>query len=377
MPIEPTPAPSTATDRIAIVHDYFTQRGGAERLVGDLARLLPAASIHTSVYDPDRLPVALRSVRIRATPLQRLRRHGVPLTLLAPLLPTAFGRMPLDGTTIVVSSTTAFAHHVRPPDDALHVAYCHAPPHFLWDTDDYFHGRPIRARALSPALAILRRADRAAARRVDAYIANSAYTAGRIRDAYDREATVVHPPIDTAAFAPSLERSGRFLLVARLRRHKRIDLAVEAATRHGWPLDIIGEGPDEATLRGAAGPTVRFLGRLSDEAVARAMARCVALIVPGTEDFGMTMAEVQAAGRPPVAFARGGALEIVRDGQTGFLFGEPTVDALAEAMRRSMATNLDPDRLVASAQRFDRTRFDVEMLAVLAVALGRPVEVGP
>ena len=186
------------------------------------------------------------------------------------------------------------------------------------------------------------------------------------------DATVVYPPVDTAAFAPDPERSGRFLVVARLRRHKRIDLAVEAATRHGWPLDVIGEGPDEAALRRAAGPTVRFLGRLPDEAVARAMARCIALIVPGTEDFGMTMAEVQAAGRPPVAFARGGALEIVRDGETGFTFDEPTAEALAAAMRRSMADELDPDALVASARRFDRARFDAGMLAVLATALGRP-----
>ena len=186
--------------------------------------------------------------------------------------------------------------------------------------------------------------DRAAARRVDAYVANSAYTAERIREAYDRDATVVYPPVDTAAFAPDPERSGRFLVVARLRRHKRIDLAIEAATRHGWPLDVIGEGPDEAALRRAAGPSVRFHGRLPDEAVARAMARCIALIVPGTEDFGMTMAEVQAAGRPPVAFARGGALEIVRDGETGFTFDEPTAESLAAAMRRSMADELDPRR---------------------------------
>ena len=223
---------------------------------------------------------------------------------MAPLLPTAFGRMPLEDATVVISSTSAFAHHVRPPDDAVHVAYCHAPPHFLWDAADYFHGRPMAGRALAPALAVLRRSDRAAARRVDAYVANSAYTAERIRDAYDLDATVVYPPVDTAAFAPDPERSGRFLVVARLRRHKRIDLAVEAATRHGWPLDVIGEGPDEAALRRAAGPSVRFHGRLPDEAVARAMATCIALIVPGTEDFGMTMAEVQAAGRPPVAFAR-------------------------------------------------------------------------
>jgi len=361
--------------RIAIVHDYFTQQGGAERFVGDLARLLPTATIHTSVFDRERLPESLRAAGIRATPLQRLRRRGVPLGLLAPVLPTAFGRMRLDGAEVVISSTSAFAHHVRPPDGAVHIAYCHSPPHFLWGSDDYFRGRGATARLLSPGLEILRRSDRAAARRVDAYVANSRYTAERIRQTYGRESTVVCPPIDIGAFVPDPERSGRFLLVSRLRRHKRIELAIEAAATGGWPLDIIGEGPDEPSLRRAAGPTVRFLGRLSDEQVRAAMARCVALIVPGTEDFGLTMAEVQAAGRPPVAFARGGALEIILDGETGFLFAEPTGASLAEAMRRAMATDLDTDALIRSARRFDRARFDADLLAVLAVAGGRRASV--
>jgi glycosyltransferase involved in cell wall biosynthesis len=285
--------------------------------------------------------------------------------------------MRLDGAGVVISSTTAFAHHVRPPDDAIHIAYCHSPPHFLWGSEDYFRGRAVMGRLLWPALEILRRTDRAAAHRVDVYLANSRYTADRIRQVYGREAAVVYPPIDTGALAPDPERSGRFLVVSRFRRHKRIDLAIEAATANGWPLDIIGQGPDEPSLRRAAGPTVRFLGRLSDEAVRAAMARCVALIVPGTEDFGMTMAEVQAAGRPPVAFARGGALEIVRDGETGFLFDEPTSGSVAEAMRRAMATDLDTDALVRSARRFDRTVFDAELLAVVARVSGPSGSIAP
>jgi glycosyltransferase involved in cell wall biosynthesis len=360
--------PSAA--RIAIVHDYFTQRGGAERLVGEMARVLPEATLHASVVDPEQLPDPLRRRRIRATPLQRVYDRGVPLAALAPLMPTAFGRMHLGGIDVVLSSTTAFAHHVRPPAGAAHVAYCHAPPHFLWSTDDYFRKREIRGRLAAPALAIARRADLAAATRVDRYVANSRATADRIRAVYGREATVVHPPIATDLFEPTDERSGRFLVVSRLRRHKRLDLAIAAATRHDWPLDVIGEGPDEDVLRAAAGPTVRFHRHLSDDAVRDAMARCVALLVPGPEDFGMTMAEVQAAGRPPVAFARGGALEIVDDGATGFLFDEPTVDALAAAMARALETELDRDALVASARRFDRSVFDAGLQAVLAEARG-------
>jgi glycosyltransferase involved in cell wall biosynthesis len=355
--------------RIAIVHDYVTQRGGAERLVGEMARLLPDATVHASVVDREQLPDGLSGRRIRTTPLQRIHERGVPLTAMAPLMPTAFAWMRLDAE-VVLSSTTAFAHHVRPPEGAVHVAYCHSPPHFLWSTDEYFRGRQIRGALAWPALALARRSDLAAAARVDLYVANSTSTAARIREIYGRDARVLYPPIETDRFEPVDERSGRFLVVSRLRRHKRLDLAIEAATRFGFPLDVIGEGPDEEVLRASAGPTVRFHDRSSDETVRAAMARCTALLVPGPEDFGMTIAEVQAAGRPPVAFAQGGALEIVEDGVTGFLFDEPTVESLADAMTRAAQLDLDRGRLVASAHRFDRAVFDDGLSRVLAEARG-------
>jgi len=347
----------------AIVHDYFTQQGGAERFVGELARLFAGATVHTSVFDPEILPETVPANRIRPSRLQRLRSRGVPLQVLAPLLPTAFGRMDLGGSSVVVSSTSAFAHHVRPRPGAVHIAYCHSPPHFLWEAEQYFAERGARGRVLEPALALLRRSDRAAARRVDAYVANSRYTAARILGTYGRRATVIYPPIDAAAFSPSPERSGRFLVVARLRRHKRIELAMEAAARLGCALDIIGDGPDESYLRELGGPGVRFLGRLTDRQVQDAMARCNGLIVPATEDFGLTMAEVQAAGRPPIAFAQGGATEIIRDGETGFLFHDQRVDAVVEAMRQALSVELDVDALVRSALRFDRATFDAEFMA--------------
>ena len=362
----PDGEPESRGGNVAIVHDYFTQHGGAERVVGELARLFPFAMVHTSVFDPDKTPALIGRSRLRATRLQWLRSRGLPLPLLAPVLPRTFRGLELDGANVVISSTSAFAHHVRAPAGAVHVAYCHTPPHFLWEAAEYFRGREGLGRLLRPGLDLLRRADEAAAREVDAYVANSRFTAERILRAYGRPATVIHPPVDTAAFTPVAERSGRFLIVARLRRHKRIDLALEAATRLGWPLDVIGDGPDEAYLRARSGPNIHFVGRLSDDEVGRAMARCTAVIVPGVEDFGLTMAEVQAAGRPPVAFARGGAMEIVRDGETGFLFGAQTVDSIAEAMIRARSILLDPAALVASAKRFDRAVFDAALLAFLA-----------
>jgi glycosyltransferase involved in cell wall biosynthesis len=197
-------------------------------------------------------------------------------------------------------------------------------------------------------------------------VANSRYTAARINANYGREATVLHPPIETRAFRPSAQRSGRFLVVARLRRHKRLELAIEAANRLRVPLDVIGDGPDEPALRAIAGPTIRFLGRRPDTEVRGAMARCTALLVPGTEDFGLTTAEVQAAVRPPIAFAAGGALEIVDDGVTGFLFDEQHPDAVAATMERASRRELDTRALVASAARFDRASFDAGLLAIVA-----------
>jgi len=357
-------APGSAAEepRIALVHDYFTQRGGAELVAARLARLFPEAAMFTSVVDPAALPAGLARGRLRTTSLQRWYAAGLPLRSLAPVLPAAFARLDLGDPAVVISSTSAFAHHVRPPARALHVAYCHAPPRFAWQPDEYFREAPLQRRLLAPALAAMRRLDERAARRVDVYVANSRATADRIARAYRRRAIVIPPPIETDRFTPSTERNGRFLVVSRLRHHKRIDLAIEAAARLSVRLDIIGEGPDEARLRRIAGHTVTFLGRLSDAAVADAMARCVGLVVPAAEDFGMTMAEVQAAGRPPIAFGDGGALEIVEDGTTGFLVREPTADAFVAAMLRACGTPLDPMLLVRSARRFDAARFDRAML---------------
>jgi len=366
----PPPTPARAPG-MAIVHDYFTQRGGAERLVEHLAALLPAATIHAAVVDLDVLPSTLAQRGVRTTPLGRLRRLGVPLRVLAPRLPWAFRSMPVGMPAVIISSSAAFAHHVRPPAGAVLVVYCHTPPRFLWHTDEYFAPSSSQARLAAPALALLRRLDREAAGRADIYVANSAHTAAEIQRVYGRHADVIHPPISTSAFTPTTERSGRFLVVARLKPHKRIDLAIAAANDLGAGLDVIGEGPDLARLRRGAGSTVRFLGRLPDEAVRSAMARCEGLIVPGREDFGMTMAEVQAAGRPPIAFAAGGALEIVRGGETGFLFTEQTPAAIAAAMMRARAAPLDADLLVASASRFDTAVFDAAILGLVERSTAR------
>jgi glycosyltransferase involved in cell wall biosynthesis len=356
--------------RVALVHDYFTQLGGAERVVGTLYEIVQPSIVAASVVDRRLLPAALAGCDVRSSRLQPLLLAGAPLATLAPFLPGAFRALRLDGVDLVVSSTSAFAHHVRAPLGARHLAYVHTPPRFVWQTDEYFREHPAQRRLLGPALAWFRRSDRRAVARVDVLVANSAHTAARLRRIHGRDAVVIHPPVDVGAFRPSDERSGRFLVVARLRPYKRLDLAIAAVARIGTGLDIIGSGPDLGRLRRLAGPSVRFLGRVPDADVARAMAACEGLLVPGGEDFGLTLAEVQAAGRPPIALRAGGALEIVDDGRTGFLAPEPTVEAFAEAMLRAQETTLDPADLAASARRFDIPVFAAAIRAVVAQTVG-------
>jgi len=351
--------------KIALVHDYLTEMGGAERVVEAMTRIFPDAPLYTSAFNPSACP-AFAGLDVRTSFAQTLTTRKSLAKAFFFTLPLAFRSLDLSGYDLVLSSSSGFAHYVRPRPGALHVCYCHNPPRFLWQPDDYFRGKPHLRRTLEPALVGFRRLDRAAARCVGSYLGNSATVVERIRATYGREATVLHPPIDTSLYEPTDERSGRFLVVSRLLPYKRIDLAVEAATSAGLPLDVVGDGPERARLEARAGETVRFLGRLPDDEVQRLLARCTALIQAGEEDFGLTVVEAQAAGRPPIAYASGGALETVEDGITGFVFPEQTVTALVAAMHRALDTKLEPDVLRQAARRFGVEVFTRRLTCVVS-----------
>ncbi len=355
--------------KVTIVHDAFVQTGGGERVAAELVRVFGDAPLYTSAVRREVLPPFLHEHGHRTSFVQPLVERGVPLPALAALLPAAFSRLDIGQVDAVVSSSSAFAHHIRAPAGAAHVCYCHTPPRFLWDAGDYFRSQRARRALTSPGRALYRRLDLAAARRIDLYVANSRHVAARIGRVYGREALVVYPPVEIARFAPIAERSGRFLVVSRLRNQKRIDLAIAAANLAGLPLDIIGDGTERAGLERLAGPTVRFLGPRGDDEVRAAMARSAGVLVPAIQDFGLTLVEAQASGRPPIAFAAGGAIEVVEDGRTGFLFDEQTPESLVRAMRRALQVELAPDPLLASAARFDVGVFRAAIRNAVAMAV--------
>lgn len=353
-------------DGVAIVHDYLNQRGGAERVALELARLWPRAPIYTSLYRPGSTFPEFADRDIRTSFLDRLPvRNG--FRNLFPLYPAAFRALGKLEADLVVASSSGWAHGVRTAPGTTHAVYCHTPARWLY-RDDYLGSGSLRQRLALPLVGAMRRWDVASARRADIYIANSENVRGRIRAAYGFDAEVVHPPVDVDRFTPR-ERGERLLVVSRLLPYKRVDLAIQAANRARLPLDVIGSGPSYGALREMAGPTVRFDRRLDDAEITTLMESCRALLLPGEEDFGITPVEALAAGKPVVAFGAGGALETLQDGFSAAFFREPTPDALLEALRRVEQLETRPEELAAAARPFSPSAFRAGIQAAAQRAL--------
>jgi glycosyltransferase involved in cell wall biosynthesis len=260
----------------------------------------------------------------------------------------------------VISSSSGWAHSVRTAPHTFHVVYCHAPARWLYEAE---HLNDSRQRSLRPFVAMLRNWDRLAARRADLYIANSSEVSRRIRRYYGIEAPVVHPPVEVERFRPT-PRGERVLVVARLLAYKRVDAIVDAATQAGIGLDVVGTGPALDDLRDRAGATVAFHGRLPETEVALLMQNCRALCVSGKEDFGITAVEANAAGKPVVTIADGGALETVEEGLTGAFFSRHEPTEILAALRRADAIDATPERISAETRRFSRHAFEAKLRAV-------------
>ena len=353
--------------RIALVHDDLTQRGGAERVVAAMHGVWPDAPIFTSVYDPQgTFPIFekadVRTSFLQKVPLASSARHNKKFLALYPL---AFETLDLRGYDVVLSSSTRFGHGILTEPDTMHICYCHAPMRFAWRYHEYItEGSFGRAEQLFLPGMIhrLRLWDFAAAQRVDRFLTNSANISRRIWKHYRREADVLHPPADTKRFSVVENPAADYLLVvSRLLPYKRVDLAVEACTRLGLNLKVVGTGPDLTRLKSLAGPTVTFLGRLPDGEIETLFSNCRAFLFPGEEDFGIAPIEAMASGRPVIAFGAGGALESVVENQTGIFFAEPTAGSLAEALGRLDSLEFSPAELRRHAETFDSAVFASEL----------------
>lgn len=333
--------------KVAIVHDYLNQAGGAERVVAVLHRIYPDAPIFTTLFDAAAVGEPLASADVRVSWMQRLPLWKKHFKFYLPLYPAGIRSLDLTGYDLIITSSSAWAKGVRVPPGARHVCYCYTPMRWVWSFDEYVGRSEMSAGArLAARLVIgaLRRWDVRTSGSVDRFMAISSEVAARIRQCYGRESDVVFPPVDVARFRYDRPVGDYFLVVSRLNSYKRIDLAVEACTALGLPLVVVGDGPDRAGLERIAGPTVRFMGRLPDAEVTALFEGCHAFILPGKEDFGLTPLEANAAGRPVVAFGAGGALDTVRDGETGVLFHESTPESLGRGL--SVVASRAWDRMV-------------------------------
>jgi glycosyltransferase involved in cell wall biosynthesis len=364
-----------------LTHHWLVRRRGGERVLAALAELLPHAPVYTLVHDPncvwqdgDAESAAAPNRRIHTSWLQHLPGAARHYPKLLPLLPLAARSVHLPPVDLVVCSDAAIAKAMRPAPRSRVLCYCHSPVRYAWEPEMmrvYAGNLPRALRPLWPALAAyIRRADAAAARRVDRFIANSQHVAARIRRCYGRESTVVYPPVDVPD-RPSAGPRVRFLLcVGHHVAYKRLDLAVAATKTLGWPLVVIGDGPDVPRLA-PGNPHVSWLGWQPDAVVQDHYRRAAALLFPGEEDFGIVPVEAQAHGCPVIAYGVGGACETVVDGITGVLFPQQTEEALVAAIRRAADTRFDPDALHTHARRFSRARFMTEMSALIDEVLAQ------
>ena len=347
-------------DRLAIVHDYLIQMGGAERVVGVMAQAYPSARIFTSVTDAGRLLPEFYGRRITNTWLNAvpgIKKHFKKFFVVYPAAFLSLKPMDADVTWI---SSSGYSKWVRLNHRTTSICYCHTPPRFFWEPDDYLNheiSNPALRAIARHALCYLQRLDYVRAQQIDFFVANSRCVQERIKRYYQRESQVIYPPVAVDRFRVHQEADEYYLIISRLVGYKRIDRAVGAFNRLKKHLLIAGDGPDRKRLERLAGPTIRFLGRLGDNEIKSYLERCRALIFPGREDFGIAPVEAQACGKPVIAFAAGGALETVIPEQTGLLFPEPTEESLAQAVERAERMKCSPLHIRENAERFNKDVF--------------------
>lgn len=358
-----------ATPRIAIVCDFLTTTGGAEKVVLALAEIFPEAPIYTALYDKEKMP-AFHGLDVRTSELQKLPRWLRKFPKLFPTMAVfAMRNLDLSEFDIIIASTYLHGHQItKTRDDQVLIAYCHTPPRYYWSHYDLYRKDPGYGK-LNPLIRTLmplmvprqRKLDLEAAAGVDTFIANSTETAARIKKYYGRTSTIIHPPVDVHRFSPARERADYYVSLGRQVPNKRVDLAVAACTKLGLPLKVFGSGPLHQELVAIAGPTIEFFtdrhGDASDAAVEAALNHAKGFVFPSDEDFGIVAVEALAAGAPVIAYDKSGTRDIVTDGETGVMFTHQTVEDVAGAIKRAEEHRFFPSKLNRTARRFDKSLF--------------------
>lgn len=355
--------------KVAIVHYWLVSMRGGEKVVEQLCEMYPDADIFTLVCDPAALSPTIRRHKIITSFLQKIPGAVRRYKMLLPLMPFALEQFDLSNYDLVLSSESGPAKGIVPRPGAIHICYCHTPMRYIWDHYHQYRSDcgPIQ-RLLMPLISpFLRQWDVTTASRVDAFVANSAHVAARIRRYYGRDAIVIHPPVSVDDFTVSGDIDDFYLCAGQLVGYKRIDLAIHAFNRMGKRLVILGEGEKLEALRKIAGPTISFVGRQPFAALRHSLSRCRALIFPGEEDFGIVPVEAMASGRPVIAFNRGGARETVVEGRTGCFFDHQSVESLIHAVERFESTEatFNPLALRDHARLFAISVFRQKMAAFI------------
>lgn len=348
--------------RVALVHDWLTSFGGAERVLAVLADLFPDAPIYTLVHDPENLP-QFSSRQVHTSFLQKIPFAKKKYRMLLPLMPTAIEQFDLSAYDVVISSSHAVAKGIITPPQTRHICYCHTPMRYAWDLYHFYQKHPqfggkITSTLMPWLLHHIRLWDQISANRVDTFLANSANVAGRIHKYYRRDSTVVYPPVAVATHQPrGLAKEDFFLVLSRLIPQKHVEIAVTACTQLRQKLVVIGDGSERKHLESIAGKTITFLGFQPDEVVRDYLEQACAFIFPAEDDFGMTPVEAMALGTPVIALQKGGALETVIPGKTGEFFSEATAESAAEVIETFEQKRYNQSAIRKHALRFDEAIF--------------------
>jgi len=354
--------------KCAIVHDFLMQMGGAEKVVEVLHEMLPDAPIYTSIYDHQAMPPAYKAWDIRPSFLQKLPLKQDSYRLFLFLYPLAFEAFDLSAYDLVISSSSAFAKGVITQPHTTHICYTHTPMRYAWMARSYVQHEKLSKFSrglLAPGLHYLRSWDVLASHRVDQHIANSCAVAGRIKKFYRRDCKIIYPPVNTLRFQVAPEIEDYYVMVSRSVPYKRMDLAIRAFSQLKRPLKVIGAGRQRKVLQAIAGPTIEFLGYVSDNELQSLLAHAKAFIMPGEEDFGIAPVEANACGRPVIAYGAGGALDSQIHEKTGILFPEQTIEALCHAVTACDKIDFNPVEIQAHARQFDTTVFRQKMTSII------------